>query len=420
VQCPLPRVKRTCIRRLHSVACDPQRHFATANYRVAKGLLDHLVGAAEQRERESSSSAQVKRGKCTSLQRGGKRLVFAGSTDCLNDCSSGECRLKTAIIIDRRRLVAFAATCAVTPAFSRLAFAQAWPTRPVRLVVPYAPGGSTDTVARITADRLSKTWGQQLVIENKPGAGTNIGAAAVASSDADGYTMFIGTPSLATSRLLYRSLPYAISDLAPVTLVCTFPLLMVVPNSSPAKSVAEFIAFAREKKGKVTFASPGVGTVPHLAGELFKRLVGIEMTHVPYRGDAPALTDTIAGRVDLQIGGSAMLEQIRGGQIRGLAVTTAKRSKLAPELPTVAEAGVPEFDVMGWFAFFVPARTPRAIVEKIHVDTVTALSDPIVKAKFENIGMVAVGSTPDELANLLGAETKKWSPVIQEANIALD
>ena len=288
--------------------------------------------------------------------------------------------MKIAMIIDRRRLVALAATVALAPAVSRVAFAQAWPTRPVRIVVPYAPSGSTDTVARITADRLSSIWAQQLVIENKPGAGTNIGAAAVANSDPDGYTMFIGTSSLATSRLLYHSLPYAISDLAAVTLVCTFPLLMVVPNSSPAKSVTAFIAFAREKKGKVTFASPGVGTAPHLAGELFKQITRIEMTHVPYRGDAPALADTIAGRVDLQIGGSGMLEQIRGGQVRGLGVTTAKRSELAPELPTVAEAGVPGFDVTGWFAFFVPAGTPRAIVEKIHIDTVTALSDPAVKS----------------------------------------
>jgi tripartite-type tricarboxylate transporter receptor subunit TctC len=324
------------------------------------------------------------------------------------------------MIIDRRCLVALAATLALAPANNRRAWAQAWPTRPVRIVVPYAPGGSTDTVARITADRLSSIWGQQLVVENKPGAGTNIAAAAVASSDPDGYTMFIGTSSLATSRLLYHSLPYAISDLAPVTLVCTFPLLMVVPNSSPAKSVAAFIAFAREKKGKVTFASPGVGTVPHLAGELFKQITRIEMTHVPYRGDAPALADTIAGRVDLQIGGSGMLEQIRGGQVRGLGVTTAKPSELAPELPTVAESGVPGFDVTGWFAFFVPARTPPAILEKIHINSVTALSDPAVKSKLENIGMVAVGSTPEELAALLEAELEKWRPVIKEANIALD
>jgi tripartite-type tricarboxylate transporter receptor subunit TctC len=328
--------------------------------------------------------------------------------------------LKIAGLISRRRFAALAGTVALAPAVTRLAGAQSWPTRPVHIVVPYAPGGSTDTVARITGDRLSTIWGQQAVIENKPGAGTNIGAAAVASSDPDGYTMFIGTSSLATSRLLYRSLPYAISDLAPVTLVCTFPLLMVVPNSSPAKSISDFIAFAREKKGKATFASPGVGTVPHLAGELLKQITGIEMTHVPYRGDAPALADTIAGRVDLQIGGSGMLEQIRSGQVRGLAVTTAKRSKLAPELPTVAEGGVLGFDVTGWFAFFVPARTSRSIVEKAHIDTVTALNDPTVKLKLENIGMLAVGSTPEELAALLTAETEKWSAVIKQANIALD
>ena len=323
-------------------------------------------------------------------------------------------------------LLGGAATCqlaaafALAPAVSRPALAQGWPAHPVRIVVPYAPGGSTDTVARITADRLSRIWGQQVLIENKPGAGTNIGAAAVASSDPDGYTIFIGSSSLATSRLLYRSLPYALSDLAPATLVCTFPLLLLTPNSSPARSVAEFIAFARDNKGKVMFASPGVGTVPHLAGELFKQIAGIEMTHVPYRGDAPALTDTIAGRVDLQIGGSAMLEQIRSGQVRGLAVTTAKRSQLAPELPSVAEGGVPGFDVTGWFAFFVPGRTSPAIVDKIHIDTVTALRDLAVRANFDNIGMVAVGSTPEELAALLTAEMEKWRPVIKQAHIALD
>jgi tripartite-type tricarboxylate transporter receptor subunit TctC len=328
--------------------------------------------------------------------------------------------LKIAVLISRRRFAALAGTVALVPIVGRRAFAQPWPRRPVHIVVPYAPGGSTDTVARITGDRLSTIWGQQAVIENKPGAGTNIGAAAVASSDPDGYTMFLGTAALATSRLLYRSLPYAISDLAPVSLVCTFPFLMVVPNSSPAKSISDFIAFAREKKGKATFASPGVGTVPHLVGELLKQITGIEMTHVPYRGDAPALADTIAGRVDLQIGGSGMLEQIRSGQVRGLAVTTAKRSQLAPELPTVAEGGVPGFDVTGWFAFFVPARTSRSIVEKVHIDTVTALNDPAVKLKLENIGMVAVGSTPEELTVLFKAETEKWSAVIKEANIALD
>ena len=319
-------------------------------------------------------------------------------------------------MINRRRVVAFTATLALGPALTRRALAEAWPARPVRIVVPFAPGGSTDTVARITADQLSRIWGQQAVIENKPGAATNIAAAAVAGAKPDGYTILMATTSL-ISRLLYRSLPYAISGLAPVTLVCTFPLLIVVPNSSPAKSLAEFIVFARENRGKVTYASPGVGTTPHLAGELLKQIAGIEMTHVPYRGDAPALTDTIAGRVDLQIGGSALLEQIRGHIIRALAVTTAKRSPLAPELPSAAEAGLFGFDVMAWFALFVPVKTPLAIVEKIHVDTVGALNDPGTKAKFQDIGMVAAGSTPEELAVLFKAESEKWTKVIRDAKI---
>jgi tripartite-type tricarboxylate transporter receptor subunit TctC len=286
--------------------------------------------------------------------------------------------------------------------------------------VPYAPGGSTDVVTRITAERLSRAWGQQAVVENKPGAGTNLAAAYVASSDPDGYVMLTGTSALATTRLLYHSLPYALSDLAPVSMICTFPLLILAPTSSPAKSIPEFIAFAKKNRGHVTYASPGVGTAPHLAGEMFKQLAGIEMTHVPYRGDAPALTDTIAGRVDMQIGGPAMLEQVRSGQVRALAVATAQRSPLAPDLPTVAEAGFPGFDASGFFAFFVPAKTPRAIIDKIHADTVAAVHDPAIKAKFANIGMVAVGSTPEELAAAIKAETEKWVPVIREAKISLD
>jgi len=323
-------------------------------------------------------------------------------------------------MINRRRLIALAATSALAPAVIRPVFAEAWPARSVYLVVPYPPGGSTDVVARVTGERLSRIWGQQVVIENKPGAGTNFAAETVAKSNPDGYTMLMGTSALASSRNLYHSLRYAITDLAPVTLVCTFPLLLLVPNSSPAKSVAEFLAFARENKGKVTYASPGIGTTPHLAGELFKRMTGVEMTHVPYRGDAPALTDTMAGRVDLQIGGTAMLEQVRAGQVRGLAVTTAKRSPVAPELPTVAETGVPGFDVAAWFGFFVAAKTPPAIIEKMHVDTVTALGDPVVKAKLEQVGMVVSGSTPEELAALLQSETEKWGAVIKDAKITLD
>jgi tripartite-type tricarboxylate transporter receptor subunit TctC len=322
-------------------------------------------------------------------------------------------------MIDRRRLVALAAAAALTPA-GRAARADDWPTRPVRLVVPFAPGGSTDTVARLIADRLSKTWGQQAVVENKPGAATNLAAAMVASADPDGYTVFMGTTSLTISRHLYRSLPYAASDLAPITMLCSFPLVTFGPNSSPAKSMAEFIAFARTNKGHITYASPGVGTTPHLTGELIKQVTGIEMTHVPYRGDAPALTDTMAGRVDMQIAGSVVLEQIKSGQVRGFAVTTAQRSPLAPELPGMAESGIPGVDVKAWFAFFIPAKTPRPIVEKINRDTVAALADPALKGKLEAIGMVAGGTTPDELAALVQAETDRWGAVIKQAKISLD
>jgi tripartite-type tricarboxylate transporter receptor subunit TctC len=323
-------------------------------------------------------------------------------------------------MIDRRRLMALGASLALAPIATRSAFAATWPTRPVRVIVPYAAGGSTDVVTRITAEWLSRAWNQQAVVENKPGAGTNLAAALVAGSDPDGYTMLTGTSALATTRLLYRSLPYSLSDLAPVAMICSFPMLLLVPTSSPAKSVPEFIAYAKKNKGHISYASPGVGTAPHLAGEMLKQMAGIEMTHIPYRGDAPALTDTIAGRVDLQIGGPAMLEQARSGQVRALAFASVKRSPLEPELPTVAEAGFPDFDATGFFAFFVPAKTPKAIIEKINADTVAVVHDAEVKAKFEKIGMVAVGSTPEELGAALKAESEKWKPVIQEAKISLD
>jgi tripartite-type tricarboxylate transporter receptor subunit TctC len=327
--------------------------------------------------------------------------------------------LKTTITIDRRRLLALAATLACAPTLSAAVRAETWPTRPIRLVVPFAPGGSTDVVARIVSERLSAMWGQQLVIENKPGAATNLAAELVARSAPDGYTMLIGATSLAASRNLYRSLRYELSDLAPVTLVTTFPILLLVPNSSPAKSVAEFIAFAKEKRGKVTFGSPGVGTVPHLAGELLKQMTGIEMTHVPYRGDAPALTDTMAGRLDAHFAGSAMIEHVRSGQVRGIAVTSATRSEAAPELPSISES-VPGYDVAGWFAFFVPAKTPPAIVTKVQTDSVTVLHDPATKARLLQIGMIPAGSSADELGAFVAAEVKKWGAVIKAAGITIE
>src|SRR6266849_1505352 len=261
-------------------------------------------------------------------------------------------------MIDRRRLIALAATSAVAPSFiTRPAYAQAhaWPRRFVRLVAPFPAGGGTDAVARVLANRLSEVWGQQMVIENKGGAGGNIAFEMVARSDPDGYTVLITALNLVINRFLYASIGYdAEADFAPVSLLCQYSTLMVVPNSSPAKSVMEFIAYAKANRGKITFASSGTGTSTHLSGELFKRMAGIEMTHVPYRGVALALNDVIPGRVDVMFNTMAgVLQQVRTAQLRGLAVTSAERFPTAPELPTVAETG-PGFNVSSGYAVFVP------------------------------------------------------------------
>jgi tripartite-type tricarboxylate transporter receptor subunit TctC len=310
----------------------------------------------------------------------------------------------------------------LAPALATRSFGQSWPNRFVRLVVPFPAGGGTDVVARIIANRLSEIWGQQMVIENKGGAGSNIGADAVARAEPDGHTLLIGSLPMAVNRFLYPSLSYdPIIDFAPVSLMCLYPNLMVVPNSSPAKSVVEFIAHAKANRGKISFASAGTGTSTHLSGELFKRLTGIEMTHVPYRGAGPALNDVIPGRVDVMfntIGG--MLQQVRAGQLRGLAVTTAQRFPTAMEFPTVAEAGVPGFEVSSWYALFAPVKTPPEIVRKLHADTVAVLAEPATKAALERVGVVVVGSTTQELAKHLKAETELWGPVIRAAGIKVD
>src|SRR5271166_5927571 len=298
---------------------------------------------------------------------------------------------------------------------------QAWPVRFVRLVVPLAPGGPTDLVARLLGEPLSKSWGQQVVIENKPGAGGNLAAEAVARSDPDGYTVLFATSSLAVNRTLYRSLGYdPIADFAPIAHLTSFPFFMFVPSSSPAKSVREFIALAKANPGKLTLASPGTGTAPHLTGELFKHMAGIEMTHVPYRGAGPVLNDLIPGRVDLYFASGALLENMRAGQIRALAVTGSQREPAAPELPTVAESGVPGFAATSWHGLFLPGRTSQEIVKKMSADAITALSEPVLRGKLEQNGYGVVGSGPEELANLLKSEIDKWGSVIRQAGIRIE
>jgi tripartite-type tricarboxylate transporter receptor subunit TctC len=322
-------------------------------------------------------------------------------------------------MLTRRRMAGICAGAAFAPAVIGLARAQGWPNRHVRLIVPFPAGGGTDIIARILANRLSEIWGQQMVIENKGGAGSNIGAEAVARAEPDGYTLLIGSLPVAVNRFLYPSLNYdSVTDFAPVTQICTYPNLMIVPNSSPAKSVMEFVAHAKANRGKITFASSGTGTSTHLSGELFKRVTGIEMTHVPYRGVAPALNDVIPGRLDVMFNTMAgVLQHARSGQVRGLAVTSAKRFPTALEFPTVAESGVPGFDVAAWYAFFAPAKTPPEIVNKLSADTVAILREPAVIGAMEKAGVAVVGSTPAELARMLKSEIDLWGPVIKAAGI---
>ena len=322
-------------------------------------------------------------------------------------------------MITRRAAIALAATAALAPDLARRASAQSWPSRFVRLIVPFPPGGGTDAIARVVAGKLSEIWGQQMVVENRGGGATNIGTEAVARSEPDGYTMLITSMPLAVNRFLFPSLPYdPVEDLAPVSLICEYPNIMAVPITSPARSVTQFIAYA--KANKLSFASSGHGTSVHLSGELFKRMAGVDMLHVPYRGAGPALNDLLPGRVDVMFNNiGAVLPLIQGGKLRGLAVTTAKRTPAAPELPPIAEAGVPGFDVSSWYAFFAPARTPPEILRKMHGDTVAALNDPVTKERLEQLGVVVVGSTPAELAAFLKGEMDKWAPVIREAGISI-
>lgn len=326
-------------------------------------------------------------------------------------------------MLDRRRLMGLASASALAPFASCAAFAQGtWPNRFVRLVVPFTPGGGIDAIGRIIGARLSEMWGQQVVVENKPGAGGNIASEFVARSTPDGYTLYITAGGLAVNRFLYPSINYdPVTDFAPVTLICLFPNLLVVPNPSPLRSVGDLIAQARANPGKVTFASPGHGSSPHMSAELFKYMAKVDLVHVPYRGASPAYADLIAGRVDCTFAVMASgLPLVQSGQVRALGVSTSNRQPTAPDVPTIAEAGVPGYDASSWFAFFVPAKTPPEIIRKIHADTVAALAESAIRTKLDALGVIVIGSTPDVLAAHLKDEMDKWEPVIKAANIKVN
>ena len=324
-------------------------------------------------------------------------------------------------MITRRRLIKLSAASIFAPAIAvRAAWAQAWPDRPVHMIVPIAAGGPTDTNARIVADQMSKVLGQQVVVDNKSGAGTNIGNAFVAHAEPDGYTILYGTSSLSANGALYRALDYnPIIDFAPVSLVAKFPFFMFVPNSSPAKTVAEFIALAKEKPGKLIMGSPGTGSGPHLTELLFMQMAQIQMTHAPYRGAAPAFIDLIPGRIDCYFGSGELLTYSRSGQVRVLGSSGAKRSPAAPDVATIAEA-VPGYEVESWQGVFVPAKTPTEIVKKMNAGIGKALADPALINNFAETAYTTTPSSPEELGKFLQAETQKWTAIIKAADLKIN
>jgi tripartite-type tricarboxylate transporter receptor subunit TctC len=290
-------------------------------------------------------------------------------------------------------------------------------------VVPYPAGGPLDTVARLLGQKVSESVRQPVIVDNKPGAGGNIGADAVAKAPADGYTILMGAVAThAINPTLYSSIPYdAIRDFIPVTQVASTPNVLVVNPSVPASTVREFIAYAKANPGKLNFGSGSTGSAGHLAGELFKTMAGVDMTHVPYKGAAPAMSDLIGGQIQLMFDNLASsLAQVRAGKVRALAVTTAKRSALAPDLPTIAESGLPGFDISTWFGIFVPARTPPAVVARLHGEFTRALALPDIREKMMALGAEPVGSKPEEFAAYIRSEADKYARVIKASGARAD
>ncbi|WP_342358386.1 tripartite tricarboxylate transporter substrate binding protein [Terrarubrum flagellatum] len=321
--------------------------------------------------------------------------------------------------IDRRLFAGAVAGLVAAPAVVR---AEPFPSKQVKLIVPFPAGGATDIVGRTLAEEWGKLWKTTVIVENRPGAGSNLGSAAVARSEPDGHTLLVTAITATINPHIYKQMEYnPVTDLAPVTLCIQLANLMTVPNSSPAKTVQEFIAHAKANAGKLTFASSGTGTSIHLCGELFKKLTNIEMTHVPYRGSALAISDLITGRVDVMFDNIPfMLPQAQGGQVRGLAVTTKQRVLAALDFPTIDESGVPGFDVTSWFGVTAPAKTPPDIIAKINADTVSAFNQPEIRQKFEKLGARVTTTTPGEFGQFIRSETEKWGKVVKDAGVKME
>jgi len=320
--------------------------------------------------------------------------------------------------LPRRNFLHVAAGAAALPAVSRFASAQTYPTRPVRLVLTTTPGGSADVLARLIGQELSERLGQPFVIDNRPGAGGNIGTEAVVRAAPDGYTLLLVAPNNAVNASFYDKLNFNfIRDIAPVASLTRGPFVMVVNPSFPAKTVPEFIAYAKANPGTINFASGGTGFAAHLAGELFKVMTGVNMVHVPYRGQAPAMTDLLGGQVQVMFDPVvSSIAHIRAGKLRPLAVTTLTRSEALPDVPTVGDF-VAGYEVSVWFGIGAPRNTPGEIVDKLNREINARLADPRIKAQLADLGGTALAGSPADFGKLIADETEKWGKVIRAANI---
>ena len=304
-----------------------------------------------------------------------------------------------------------------------LACAQTYPTKPIRLVVPFPPGGATDILARDVAQKLTEAWGQSVIVDNRPGAGGNIGSELVAKSSPDGYTLEMGTVGThAINASLYAKMPYDhVRDFTPVILVAGVPNVLVVNPALPANSVAELIAYAKANPGKLNFASSGNGTSIHLSGELFKVMAGVQITHIPYKGSTPALQDLLGGQVQMMFDNlPPSLPQIKAGKLRALGVTTLTRAPALPDVPTLSESGLPGFEASSWFGILAPAGTPAPIVAKLNAEIAKWLATPEAKEKLAKQGANAAGGTPDDFAKHIAAETAKWAKVVKDSGAKID
>jgi tripartite-type tricarboxylate transporter receptor subunit TctC len=318
----------------------------------------------------------------------------------------------------RRNFLHLAAGAAALPGVSLFAWAQAYPSRPVRIVVPFAPGGSTDIIGRLIGQRLSERLGQQFIIENRPGAGSNVGTEAVVNAPPDGYTLLLVGASSAINVTLYEKLNFSfLHDIVPVAGIVSIPFIMAVSPSFPAKTVSEFIAYAKGNPGKVNIASGGNGTAGHLSGELFKMMAGVNMVHAPYRGEAAALTDLLGGQVQVMFATMpASIEYIKAGKLRSLAVTAATRLDALPNVPPVGDF-LPGYEVSAWQGVGAPKNTPAEIIAKLNNEINTGLADPKLKVRLADLGGTVIAGSPAEFGKLIADEAEKWGQVIRAANI---